>query len=225
MSPGTMPLDELRRREMQRHGASLRSAVPARPPEPCRARRRTRSRRSVGQIRPARRASSTIASERPGRSMASSAASVDGGVAAQDGACGEEPEGLVREAVEPMEDEAGRLAGRGERGERCGVDPPPSRPGRSAPDSTIARTTEVRTNGRPPETRLITACASSGIRPIIDVTRSRVATSSNGRSSTVLAFGQPGHGMVFRELLLAERRHHGHVPPGRSRQGPIVRRP
>ena len=154
-----------------------------------------RSRRSVGQIRPARRASSTIASERAGCDRSQFRGLGHGGMAAEDGACGEEARGSPRRGgradegrpwpASPDDVSSARVWG-----STCH----PRWPGRSAPDSTIARTIEVRTNGRPPETRLMTACASSGIWPIIDVTRSRVAVASNGRSSTVLAFGQPDTG-------------------------------
>ena len=223
-SPGTLPLDELRRREMQRTAfASL--SLPSAPSRTlsCTKENRSRRFRRPDEAGPACLLHDRVRVTRVDRGELGGLGRRRRGGRGwpwRRGSRGSRPGGGRADGGRGWLPRRTRSARRRCGGRSCH----PRGPDRGAPDSTNARTTEVRTNGRPPETRLITACASSGTRPIIDVTRSRAATSSNGRSSTVLALGQPITGWSSARSSWSERRHHGHVAPGRSRR-PIVRRP
>ncbi len=145
------------------------------------------SRGSEVQIKPARRASSTIVWTRPSSISAIAALSPADACLPHTAAAERNPRvssvsrwsrwvtRVVAWRVEVSEASASSSISH-----PCG-------PGRSVADSTIPRRTEVTKNGRPCESCAITVCAMSGIGPPIDDARSLISLVVNRGRVTVEA--------------------------------------
>ena len=143
------------------------------------------SRRSDVQIRPARRASSTIVWTCSSSTSASAALSSTDACRPNTAAAERNPSvssvsrwSLRVTRLVAWRDEVSVASASRSISHPCG-------PGRSAADSTIPRRTDVTKNGRPWESCATTACAMSGIRPPIDDARSLVSSTVNGGSTMV----------------------------------------